>query len=270
MPAGGRKYARRPSATKAKAKPKMTLEKKIKAITLSEQEQKIKTWQVFNSAEPTNYGLKIGSNALGLIEGNILGGSIFSMQQGTSQQQRIGNSINNCKLNVKGYVYSLPVSAPSNSSVYPFELHILVYKAKNDVTGDPNDLLQYPNNTNGNITGDIQTTLYPFNRKAYTIKAHKVIRLKGNPTLATSQVPTAIGVENPAFYGATDQFSKRFSVDINIKDVLTFDDTGVIPANEWCSMAAYVINGDGAVIVSGAAQKRCKVTAFATLRYKDS
>lgn len=256
--------------TRKPSKPKMTLEKRIKAIALSEAEQKIKTWQIFDKFEPTNFGLKIGAAARGAIEGNILGGSIFSMAQGTSQQQRIGNSINNCKLNIKGYVFSLPVNPASNTSVYPFEVHILVYKAKNDVTGDPNELLQYPNNTNGHVTGDIQTTLYPFNRKAYTIKAHKVIRLKSNPTLATSTVSTAIGVENPDFYGSNDQFSKRFSIDVNIKDVLTFDDAGVIPANEWCAMGVYVINGDGAVIVSGPAQKRCNVTAFATLRYKDS
>ncbi len=194
----------RSKTAKKKAPPKMSLDKRIKAITLGQQETKMKTWQIFDAAKPQNYGLQVGTNAKGLLEPNILGGQIFSMAQGTNQQQRIGNAINNCKLSVRGYVFSLPVHASTNFSVYPFMVKIIVYKLKDAVTGSPNEILQYPNNTNGPLTGDTSTLLFPYNRKAYVIKKVINLRLKSNPIASVSSVTNVIGVENPAFYGSAD------------------------------------------------------------------
>ena len=255
-----------------KAVPRMTLDKRIKAITLGQAETKMKTWSIFDAAQPINFGLKTGTNATGLLEPNILGGSIFSMSQGTTQQTRIGNSISNCKLSVKGYVFSNPVNADnSNFSLYPFQVKIIIYKLKDSTDGSPNELLQYPDNTNSFFTGDTTTQLFPYNRKAYIIKKVVNLRLKSNPITGTSTVANAVGIENPAYYGSADQANRFFSFSIPIKDVLTFDDSGTSPANEWCSMGVCLHNGDGAVINPvTTAQKRCKVTAFATLRYKDA
>ena len=269
MPTGNKPKAKpRTKTAKKKAPPKMSLDKRIKAISLKQAETKVKTWRIFDAAEPINFGLQVGTNAKGLLEPNILGGSIFSMAQGTNQQQRIGNSISNCKLNIRGYVFSLPVNGTTNTSVYPYQVKLIIYKLKDAVTGSPNELLQYPNNTNGPFTGDTSTLLFPYNRKSYVIKKVVNLRLKSNPIASVSTVSDVVGVENPAFYGSADQANRFFNFSVPIKDVLQFDDEGTIPSNEWCSFGVCVHNGDGAVITTGR-QKRCKVTAFATLRYKD-
>ena len=256
-----------------KRRPVMSLEKRIKAITLKEQETKVKVFALYDQTIPPNTGLKNAAGTLqrGLYINNLLSSATLSMGQGTSQQQRVGNSINNCRLNIKGFIVSNPQQALVNTSPYPFEVHIIAYKKKDDPNGDPNEILQYPNNTNSFITGGADSTLYPWNRKAYTIKKHKVFRMKANPITAISSTANAIGVENPSFNGAGPQFFRRFSFDVPIKDVLQFDDSATGANNDWLSLGVYVVNGDGVVMDSTAnPQRRCKVTAFATLRYKDS
>ncbi|MBA7547070.1 hypothetical protein ES705_39472 [subsurface metagenome] len=195
----------------------------------------------------------------------------LAMGQGVSQQERVGNSIHSCKLNVKGFITSVPFTALTNTSPYPFEVHILFYKKKDDPINNPNEILQYPNNTNAWITGDAKSTMYPWNRKGYTIKKHRIFRMKANALAETSSAPNVIGIANPDFNGASPEFFKRFSIDIPIKDSLQFDDSASGANNEWLSMACYVVNGDGVeMTTTNFPQTRCKLTAFATLRYKDS
>lgn len=260
-----KKYYKKPMVKK----PKMTLEKKIKAISLKEQETKIKSFSIFSDSAILNVGLN-NSGTNGLLVKNILGATTFSMAQGSNQQQRIGNTINNCKLNLKGFIHSMPAHSTSNVSLYPYEVHVLVYKTKQGSSGDPDKILQNTNNTNTDINGLAVTTLLPFNRKGYTIKRHRVFRLKSNPATAVSTLSNAIGVENPQWNGGDASFFRRFSIDVPIKNDLTFDDSGTAPINEWCSVGAYIINGDGAVIGSSFQQTRAKITIAATLKYKDS
>lgn len=249
------------------ARPKMTLEKRIQAITLKDQEQKVKVYQIFNDQSPVGVGL---NNAVtkGLLCGNALGNAFFSMQQGTNQQQRIGNEIHDCKLQLKGFIHSLPTVNPSNVSAFPFEVHVLVYKNKNDPLGNPDEILQDGNNANIPINGDDSSTLLPWNRKGYTIKKHRVFRMKANPIIAVSTLANAIGVENPTYNGPNAQFFSRFNFDVPIKDKLLFDDAGLFPNNDWFAIGVYVVNGDGTTL--DRTQIRTKLSCSATLRYKDA
>lgn len=243
----------------------------MKEITLRQQETKVKSYQIFNGETPINYGLRVGGPGdRGLLAQNILGGTKFSMTQGPSQQQRVGNSISHCRLSIRGYVFSLPVNNQSNFSTYPFLVKILLYKVKNDPTGSPNEMLQYPDNTNGPMTGDTSTLLLPYNKKTYSLKKVINLRMKANPIAATSTQTNVVGIENPSWNGSYDQANRFFKCSVPIKDVLMFDDSGTQPNNEWVAMGVSVFNGDGSTIVSGPDQRRCRVTAYATLRYKDA
>lgn len=269
MPAGGKSYKRKATGTKAKAKPKMTLDKRIASISLKNQETKIKSFNIFNNDSILNVGLNnAGTN--GLLLKNFLGGTTFSMSQGSNQQERVGNSINNCKLQLKGFIHSMPAHGNNNVSVYPYEVHVIVYKTRQGSSGNPDTILQNTNNTNSAIDGTAISSLLPWNRKGFMIKTHKVFRLKANPVTATSTLANAVGVENPTFNGSQASFFRRFSIDVNISNKLTFDDTGTSPMNEWCSLAAYVVNGDGIIIPSSFQQTRAKIFCQATLKYKDS
>ena len=238
-------------------------------ITASQAETKVKAYGLWDAQAIPGVGLHLhtGGNKGALI-GNLLGNPIFSMNQGTTQQTRVGNSISGCKLTVKGFVQSLVYNASTNSSQFPFEVHVLVYKAKSDPSGTPETLLNMVDNTNSYIDGSARSTMLPFNRKSYTIKKHRVFRMKPNLVAETSTGTNVVGIGNPNYAGGRAEFFKRFAFDINIKDVLQFDDTGTTVENDWCALAAYVVNGDGLTLLPQ--QIRAKITAVATLRYKDS
>lgn len=264
----------RPTARRVSARKKVSfsLSKQIKQITLKNQETKIKTWQLFDNQEPINFGLRLGgAGNLGLLRPNVFGSPVFIMNQGTNQQERVGNVINNCYLTISGYVYSLPVDATHNFSPYPFTVKLIFYKAKNDPNGGPNEMLQYPDNTNGPFLGDTSTLTFPYNKKSYTIKKVLNLRMKANPFLAVSTTPNPVGIENPQWNGSADQAYRLFNCSIPVKRSLMFDDGGTSPQNDWLALGVSVHNGDGSVITpTGSQQRRCRVTAYATLRYKDS
>lgn len=268
MAAAVKRPARRTRIVPAKKKPKMTLDQRIAKVCLKEQETKIKSYSIFDDSSITNVGLN-NAGTSGLLLKNILGPSTFAMTQGTNQQERIGNSINHCTLNLKGFITSQPSHIHDNISQYPYEVHVLVYKTRQGSSGDPDNLLQNTNNTNSPITGTAQSTLLPFNRKGYLIKKHRVFRLKSNPVIGTSTAANVVGIENPSWNGPEASFFRRFNFDVNISNTLKFDDTGTSPMNEWCSVGVYVINGDGKAIPSSFTQTRAKITIAATLKYKD-
>lgn len=272
--AGARKTRSNKKTTKSSKQPKMTLEKKINEITLQNQEQKLKVWNLLQNTNTRGSGLLYGTTTgrrgcyvENVFADNVTAGQVF-MAQGVSQETRIGNEIHSCKLNIKGYVNSNETASGTNSSPLPFEVHILVWKRKDSRGNDPVDILNYPGNTNGSITGSALSSMYSWNRKGYIIKKHKIFRMKPNPVLATSNQPNAVGIENPAYYGHGAQFFKRFSLDIPIKDSLKFDDLGTMPENEWLAFGVYIIQGNGETLLN--VQQRCNVNAIASLRFKDA
>jgi len=249
---------------------RMTLEQRMKKIALSNQETKLKTWELLNNVNTRGVGLAFGTitQRKGAYVEDVLAASVMDMKQGVSQQQMIGNKITDCRLNIKGYINTNPANITSNSSPFPYEVHVLVYKRKDSAANNPEKLMQYPNNTNGLLTGDAGTSMLSFNREGYTIKKHRIFKMKAGPNVATSTAANAIGLENPSYNSADYQFFKRFSMNIPIKKTLLFDDATLSPKNEWCCFAVYIINGDGQTLLN--VQQRANISAVATLRYKDA
>lgn len=257
---------RRPSRKKTTTR-SLPLDKRIRSITMREMETKVKSFSIFDDQPILAVGLN-NAGTKGLLIKNTLGPTTFSISQGTNQQERVGNSISNCSLNLKGFIHSMPTHITTNVSPYPFEVHVLVYKTKQSSSGNPDTILQNTNNTNVNIIGNASSTLLPWNRKGFTIKKHRVFRMKANVVVATSTTPNALGLENSDFNGTGPQFFRRFSFDVNIRNKLTFDDAGTTPTNDWCSIGVYVINGDGTTLLG--TQQRAKITIAGTLKYKDA
>lgn len=262
--------------------PKKSLEQRVKEIALNDAETKLKVWRCLNNAVTIGSGLaKADAVAVPAIDtkgvylNNIFGDQVVGgatvpfMMQGTTQQQRIGNSIRDCKLNIRGFVHSNPSSDTTNKSAYPFEVHILVWKVHNDPLNNPNEMLNDTDNVNTYITGSATNSLYPFNRKGYTIKKHKVFRMRPNFSVATSSSAPSnlLGIVNPNMGSGEAQFYRRFSMDIAMKDKLMFDDQATTPNNEWIAIGCYVVNGDGVILQQ--TQQRATISAYATLRYKD-
>lgn len=262
----GKPRPRRPN----RRKPKMTLETRMKKIALSSQETKLKSWTLLNNENTRGSGLAFGTTTVrkGVYVDDVLGSASMNMTQGTNQQQMIGNKIQNCKLNIKGFLHSRPFDATSNTNFYPFEVHVLAYKRKDSPANNPDKILQGVNNTNVSIDGGAASSILPFNREGYTIKRHRIFKMKAQPIAAVSTIPNVVGVENPSYNAGDYQFFKRFSMNIPIKSTLLFDDATLSPKNDWCCFAVYIINGDGLTLLN--AQQRCTVSAIATLTYKDA
>lgn len=262
--------------------PKKSFEQRVKEIALNDAETKLKVWKCLNNNVTVGSGLAkadaTASPAIltkGVYLNNIFGdqtsggATVPFMSQGTTQQTRIGNSIRDCHLNIRGFVHSNPSSDSTNSSPFPFEVHILVWKVHNDPLNNPNEILNSTDNTNTYITGSAVNSLYPFNRKGYTIKKHKVFRMRPNFSVATSSSAPSnlLGIVNPNMGSGEAQFYRRFSMDIAMKDKLLFDDQGTQPTNEWIAIGCYVVNGDGVILQN--TQQRVTISAYATLKFKD-
>lgn len=178
----------------------------------------------------------------GIYKANIF--AAMAMGQGTHQDQRIGNSVKTKSLTFRGVVGSMPYGA-TNSGTLPFEVHLLWFKAKKynvAAVAPPMDLKQYATNTTLGVDPTLMSTVLPWNKDAYIIKAHKVFRLRPLEVAVPSASIAYVNSQNsnaPQFH--------RFHVTIPIATNLVFEDGASIPSNDWCSFAAYVINGDGTV-----------------------
>ncbi len=239
-----RKYAR-------KTKPKMTFEKRVMTIVHKQAETKQKVIQLYNNTNLPGAGL---FSANGLQVNNIL--SSMSIAQGLEQEQRQGNEISNCKLRVRGLVETLPYDVNTNPSYYNYEIHMVVFKKKDDPTGNNLFLKTAPGNLTTSCDGTLINTMYPYNKDLYTIKKVKVFRM-------LPFVPATItSLSQPNTY-----LFKRFYCDIPIAKKLKYNDSLTDPTNDWCSIAFYVVNADGTI--PSPPQTRAQITMDATLTYDD-
>lgn len=205
--------------------------------------------------------------APGLAKKNLL--AHINLDQGVEQEQRIGNSINNVRLRVRGFIQSAVYNSNTNASLLPYEVHMLVYKRKRDYDNPYDILKSYPNNATGQITSDIITTLYPFNKDSYEIKKHRVFRMR--PMHHEIAVNTTTGIVNSQNSNALP--FQRFNMDIPIKKTLRYSDGLDIPANDWVGILFFVINGDGSIVanpVTNTWDQRALVSMDAVLTYKDA
>lgn len=197
----------------------------------------------------------------GIYKSNIF--NALGMGQGVTQDTRIGNSVKTKSLSFRGVVGSLPYTTTNNGQ-FPFEVHLLWFKRKKyDVSAvsPPHDLKHYATNSLMGVEPTLMGSVIPWNRDAYIIKAHRVFRLRPMPApLYSGQTSTSL---NPQMSNAP-QFH-RFHVKIPIKDNIIFEDGSIIPSNEWCSFAAYVINSDGTVAFDGSTPPQWQERAYISM-----
>lgn len=202
----------------------------------------------------------------GIYKANMF--NAMGMGTGTTQDTRIGNSVKTKSLTFRGVVGSLPYSA-NNTGQLPFEVHLLWFKRKKyDVAAvaPPHDLKHYATNSMLGVEPTLMGSVIPFNKDAYIIKAHKVFRLRPLRIGVTSNSINQQNSDAPQFH--------RFHVNIPIKENLIFEDGSIIPTNDWCSFAAYVINSDGTVAFDGSTppqwQERAYISMDMVYRFTDA
>lgn len=260
----------RKTITKARKTTKSAFNKRVLAVVNRNSETKMKIIEVFNNQDIHGFGLATATGISPTVPGatnvNIL--DTMALAQGTEQEQRIGNEVSNCKLRLRGYVFSKAYDANMNSSTLPYEIHMVVYKRKKDYLNPFNNIKSLPNNSVGEIDHTIINSVYPFNKDSFIIKKHRVFRMR--PLMAA---PSTTSPSNTNSQQSNAPMFQRFQCDININNKLMYADKVNTPANEWVGVLFYVLNGDGSALYdpqNTVWQNRCKVSMDAVLTYKDA
>ena len=135
----------KPRTTTRPKQPKMSFNDRVRKVIKGEAETKEKVVNIFNSSAIHGVGLDATNPAtvMGLTQNNIL--DVLSIAQGTEQEQREGNKIQDCRLRLRGFLQTMPHS-PANISTYPYEVHMVFFKEKKSVSNGNGLLKQLPNN----------------------------------------------------------------------------------------------------------------------------
>jgi len=258
------KAPRKNKMTKPKTAPSVSLAIKsyVKSEIKREDETKQKTVVAIQALPVNGAGLNAATPA-GLLVQNIL--TEVALAPGTSQGGRIGNKISNCRLKLTGFVLSSPYQSISNNNVSPFELHMIIYKVKDDPLGSPLLIMSNIGNTNIPIDGSVFNSCLMFNKDKYIIKKHTIFRLNAQPQPQTTPTTALL---NPSNNSSKDTYFRRFSINVPISKTLKYADQSTTPSNDWFAVGFYYINGDGTT--SDATQLRARVSMNATLYYDDS
>lgn len=244
--------------------------KSVSNIIRKHQEKKVKVFNVVNTANIKGSGLKYVSGSSGDHSGELV--SLLSkadIKQGFAQDQRVGNRISNVYLNIRGVAHSLPYDSTTNDNNLPYELHILAFKNKWDRTGDFAGIKQGLNDATDQIDGGAMSSLRPFNKDKFIIKFHKVLKLNAMPeTISGSSGSNVLNGQvgrNPVM--------RRFSYRVPVAKTLVYTDAVAsdqleIPQNDWCSLAFYIVNGNGELLAI--TKERCQVQCDGYLTYTDA
>lgn len=269
-----RKKAIRTAVRRAK---NATFEKRVENIISKQNEVKQKTYVLTKSAVPGGAyyqyirggGLIPGITAdNGLCIRNILNKNVLA--QGVESSQRIGLSVNVKSLTIQGIIHSQAFDSTVNHNPNPFEVVMVIYKAKNDPTGDPNKIkLDEETNSGVPITSSPYNDMYTWNRADYVIKKTRRFRFQAMPFIQqTSETATTGSVAmNPISGSANNKMAQRFNISIPIKNELTYNRANNVPQNEWVSVGFYVVNLDGTLPPSS--QIRATVYMTSKLKYTD-
>lgn len=246
----------RKSSSKPQRKKAVSFEKRVMAVVQRQAETKQKVITVFSQTNIPGSGL-VGV-ASGLSVQSL--SQSLAVAQGVEQEQRQGNEITNCRLRVRGLIESLPYDSTTNPNLFGYEVHMVIFKKKDDPQNSTSSLKSLPGNLTGPCDGTVINTMYPYNKDAYIIKKVKVFRM--NPFV--SKFPpdsTNTVTAQPNTY-----LFKRFYADIPVSKKWKYQDTLGSPSNEWTTIAFYVVNSDGSLNTT---LSRCQISMDATLTYDD-
>ena len=251
--------------------------KRVKNVIANQLEVKQKTYVLTKSSVPGGAyyqyirggGLIPGVTAdNGLCIRNILSKNVLA--QGVESSQRIGLAVNVKSLTIQGIIHSQAFDSTVNHNPNPFEVIMVIYKAKNDPTGDPNKIkLDEETNSAVAITSSPYNDMYTWNRADYVIKKVRRFRFQPMPFVqqTTETATTGSVAMNPISGSAMNKMAQRFNISIPIKKELTYNRANNVPQNEWVSVGFYVVNLDGTLPPSS--QIRATVYMTSKLKYTD-
>lgn len=117
--------------TAKRATKKMSFNERVRSVIRGSAETKEKVVNVFTESPINGCGLStLVTPVQGITQPNLL--ETLEIKQGVEQEEREGNKIENCKLTCRGFIHS-KVYATSNSSLMPYEVHLVFYKQKNQL-----------------------------------------------------------------------------------------------------------------------------------------
>lgn len=244
-------------------KSKQSFNQRVRKVLAADSETKMKIVNVFNESNIVGTGLADDPFAgqTGLTDTNVL--QTLAIAQGSEQEERQGNKISNCRLTLRGVIQGNEYNSSTNTNNYPYEVHMVFYKEKKSINNDRFSLKSLPNNQTGEITGGLMNSVYPYNKDKYIIRKVRVFRLRPLGEISTTSLNSYVNNQwsnAPAFH--------RFVETIDIHKELRYNDTSVIPANDWCGVSFFVINGDGQ-LSRPQNDVRATVTMDAVLSFKD-
>ena len=206
-----------------------------------------------------------GSGHAGYLVPNLLDATLLGLDMGANRNQRIGIKVNNARAVISGVIKAKPYNTTSNPFVSPFEVHMVCYKAKEDITGNGQYLKLKTEQGQTNPDGTIENTLYPYNRDKYVIHKVRVFKLRGfrsEETLNGQGVIYETGGQS-----ATLPSFVRFRCECPVAKKLMFNLNNSTSSNSWVSVAFYVVDRMNNTIQS--THTRCSVFMDAKLTFKD-
>jgi hypothetical protein len=263
--------------------------KRVQRAVAPKMERKYVTSMILGtSGGVLNPGLILGQSILG----NGLGNGIYStgglwvndffasiaVPQGPKNGERIGLTIQNCKLIAKVSVCNRAYAAGNNTSRFPKDLYMLVCKDRNDNDTEVDQIKNLPDGNSFWIDGSPQSLMYPFNRDKYTVYSCKRVARFGPPPVqltSTGTTPPPITIENPTMGATTNRAFRNFTVRLPCPKTLRFTTpkaiTGSVvntPSSAHCGLGFFYVDGSGSVASSD--QYPFLVTMTATLSYTDA
>jgi hypothetical protein len=239
---------------KKSSQPKISFEKRVKKIAQEvcarDTETKMKVVNIVDDSPIKGAGLLDVGGAVGTPPGYAINNVLASigMARGTDQETFIGNQIDHCNLQIRGFIQSRPYDSATNPSLLPYEVHMIIWKRKKNVTNNYDQLKQKMGNTTGAVTYELMNSLYPWNRDSYIIKKHRVFKMR--PLAQVTSVSTDHNaLANPQYSNAPA--FQRFVQNIPISKKLIYADQNTTPSNDWVGVAFYIINGDGTNLTHG-------------------
>jgi len=250
--------AKKTKTTRPK-QPKMSFNERVRKVMRGEAETKEKVVNIFNQSAIQGVGLdKTTAPPMGLTQTNIL--DVLAIAQGTEQEEREGNKIQDCRLRLRGFIQSNGYDPSNNSSTYSYEVHMVFFKEKKSILNDNSQLKQLPSNNTGIVDGTVINSLYSYNKDKYIIRKVRVFKLRPLAVVTAGNAITNSQQSNAPAY-------VRFVETIDIHKELKYNDQSTVPSSDWLGVSFFVINGDNTQLA--ATQVRAKCTMDAVLRYKD-
>jgi len=143
------KYGKRKSYSKRKPR-SSTPKRRSSSKSSAKKGFKDKVLRIVNGVAETKMGSHILADAVKILGTGLQPGHGFEMgailpltpiRQGVSQDERIGNKIQNVSLTLFGVIDGQPLNTSTNNNFQTFEIHVLVARQKNAPVCDPSHIV---------------------------------------------------------------------------------------------------------------------------------